>query len=73
MLKKQIEEYVLLRYKGIAKAWQEKPPGSDKDWLLGKLTLLEDILNNCFNYIVANGCHETVIYKNGKAIFKYDF
>jgi len=69
MLKKDIEKYILSMYEGISETWQVENRAS----LLTQLVLLEGILDTCFNYTIASGCHETCIYKGAKKIFSYEF
>jgi len=74
MRKKEIEGYILDKYKFTVKLWQNKLTGDvlkSKD--LEKMILFEEILADCFNYNIKSGTYFIELHKKGKLIFSYEF
>jgi len=73
MLKQDIENYLLERYKSKVSYWQQEKDITIKAKDFSELLTFEGILQDCFNYNAKVGCHTFALYKKGKLVLDYTF
>jgi len=72
MRKREIEKWIVNRYKLVHNNYQEVKSDKLKEIQVNKLFLLEEILT-LFNYNTSCTTHHFQLLKKGKVIFEYDF
>lgn len=73
MKKKDIEKWIIAKYKKISIDFTASLKGSDKNKTkhLNKLMVMEDILINCFGYTTTMRCPVFQLLKDNKVIHSY--
>ena len=75
MKKKDIEKWIIAKYKRVSIDYTASLHGTDKHKAkqLDKLMILEDILINCFGYTTTMRCPVFQLLKDNRVIHSYIF